>query len=148
MTALIGEQFYGGSDPTLLVSAFLYIIFGLEMLVFQRVWALLVYRGFKPEKSLRKQVSWVRTNGSRGQLGFIGLILVHQLIKGFLNLILRVPTVINNGQYYDVVDYFPPLHPLTFTILMTFEIGFLLLLIIYQLVQSHKEESIAIGDVR
>jgi hypothetical protein len=147
MEVLIGGEYYWFGDAPFALSGFLFLVFGFGMFLFQRIWVLLVYRGFKPHKSLRKQLSWIRKKGSYGQLGFIGLVMGHQMIKGILYLIVRTPVGFIADPYYSGVDYFPPLHPVSFIIIMSYEIGFFLMLIIYQLVQFHKVNSEAIKEV-
>ena len=141
--AIYGVPIYYIADSSTLFFTQYIFIFVIEMLFFQRIWALLLYRGFSDEKSLRSHIAWIRKNGSRGQLGFILLVLLHQIMKGIL-INLFIPPIHLGSEYFhylEPVNYLPPLQPVSFIILMSFEIGFLLVLVIYQLMQFYKEEN-------
>ncbi|MFX1516046.1 MAG: ABC transporter permease [Promethearchaeota archaeon] len=148
--SIYGEPIYYIADSSTLFFTQFIFIFVIEILFFQRIWALLLYRGFSDGKSLRSHIAWIRQNGSRGQVGFLSLVLLHQIMKGILNNLLyflfRPPIRMDYSEYFDyyeyleAVNYLPPLHPISFIILMSFEIGFLLVLVVYQLMQFYKEE--------
>jgi hypothetical protein len=139
MTNLNSES-YPYYDPIgFWMSSLMLLIFGIEMLFFQRIWALLVYRGLNPDDSLRHQISLIRKKASRGQFGFIALLFIHEIFQGILNMIFRPPVLFLNEEYGFIERIlFPPLHPISFLVLISFEIGFFILLIIYQFVQFSK----------
>lgn len=119
----------------------LFFSFGIELLFFQRIWVFLTYRGLKQNTSLKRQISWTRKEASRGQLGFITLLFIHEFVRVILNIIFRSPIILLVEQYgYQYAEgmLFPPLNPVSFVVLISFEIGFFILLIIYQFVQFYK----------
>ncbi|MFX0183473.1 MAG: ABC transporter permease [Candidatus Hodarchaeota archaeon] len=121
------------------ILSFFYV--GIVLLYFQRIWVFLTYRGLRQNTSLKRQISWTRREASRGQLGFITLLFIHEFVRVILNIIFRTPIFLLVEQYgYQYVEgmFFPPLNPVSFVVLFSFEIGFFILLIIYQFVQFYK----------
>jgi hypothetical protein len=113
--------------------SFLFIIL-LELVLFQRIWYLLVIRGFAPQLSLKRRISLAREKGPKGQRLIIGMLLVHMLIQIILIILNKSITGISNDPY---TLYLHPeltlLHPVMFILTAIFEISFFLLLISIQI---------------
>jgi hypothetical protein len=110
---------------------------------FQRMWAMLVYKGSNPDASLRSALTWTRRVGGRGQLGFVFLLFTHELIQILLILIFRtVPTFSSDLGPFDVAAFSLPLPMVSFLILIGFEIGFFIILILYQVAQIPRKAPI------
>lgn len=113
------------------------IIIGLELLMFQKLWIFLIVQGLIPNSSFREKISLVRKRGSYGQVKFIGLLLIHIIIQNWL-FVLSQPFSENFFLTYDL-SYLPPVDPLVFLVLTTFEIGFFILLLAYQILQLQNQ---------
>ncbi len=125
-----------------LIISFGIIIIGIELLVFQRVWVFLIFQGVNSNLSLKQKIKWTRRIASKGQLGFVVLLIVHILLQIVLYVVSQNAMVGNSPLYDDPYAYLPqagPVDPISFLVLTCFEIGFFLLLIIYQLVQYQKQ---------
>ncbi len=125
-------------DVSIIVVFIINIIF---ILLFQRIWAFLVYRGFNSDIPLEQQYDDSQKMASRGQLGFLILLFLHVWLQSLLNSILHAPVFKN--EYIDMFTYRwginPPLNPIALILLTSFEIGFFILLVLYQIIQFHKE---------
>ena len=86
-----------------------------------------------PNGSFKQKLTWVKNGGSKGQIKFIGFILIHIIIQNLL-FIASQPFSENFFLTYDLT-HLPPVEPLVFLALATFEIGFFILLLIYQIFQ-------------
>jgi hypothetical protein len=106
-----------------------------ELLIFQRIWAFLIFQGVNFDLSLIQKLTWTRNNGSKGQMGFLFINSVHILIQSFL----YINSQANRELSPDIGLTFP-LDPFTFFIFAGFEVCFFLLLIIYQLFQFQKQQ--------
>jgi len=113
------------------------VIIGLELLILQKLWVFLVIQGLIPESSFKQKISWVKNGGSKGQVKFIGLVLIHIIIQNFL-FVLSQPFSDSFFLTYDLT-HLPPVDPLAFLVLTTFEIGFFLLLLIHQIIQFQNQ---------
>jgi hypothetical protein len=111
------------------------LIFGIMLLLFQRTWVFLVIRGLKSELTFKDTLSLARKTAFEGQLGFLTLIIIHGLIQIIVTLFFR-PIMYNP---YGRRSFISSLHPISFLALMSFEIGFFLILIIYQHIQLKKQ---------
>lgn len=127
-------------SPNLPLPIFIFI-FGIgiliviaELLIFQRLWVFLIYQGVNPNISFNQKLNWTLNNASKGQIGFLLLNSAHLLIQTVLYVNLQPDT--------SPSPYMAPIFPLDlpiFLILAGFEISFLLILIIYQLLQFLKQ---------
>jgi len=117
------------------------MLFLCQFLIIQRIWAFLILQGSNPDLSLKNKLIWTKRTASKGQLGFVILLLFHISIQAILFLLTLPPHA----------DYYPPsgaftLDPLLFLIITGFEVGFFLLLIIYQLIQFSKQDHLFLDD--
>ncbi len=113
-------------------------IIGLEMLVFQRIWAYLVFRGISPELTFFQRITWLNKMGSKSQFKFVGLLVIHIFLQSFLFFVSQLPLLTKDIDLHDTFNILPFFeilfsNPLMFLILASFETGFFLLLIIFQL---------------
>lgn len=116
---------------------------GLELLLFQRLWAILVFYGLSSELDQAQRIFWLEKIISKGQMKFIGLLIIHvfiQLALFFFSQSFPKTLLVEESAYFpfNIPFLFSlfPIHPVVFVILTSFEIAFFLLLIIYQIVQS------------
>ncbi|MFX1539119.1 MAG: hypothetical protein ACFFDI_33505, partial [Promethearchaeota archaeon] len=125
---ILEESYFYGSDSLIkIISVVLTIL--LQLAIFQKVWVFLILQGSNPDLLLKNKLKWTREMASKGQLGFIFLLLVHVFVQVIL--------FISSKQHQEIsLGTFPPI--ITFLILSGYEIGFFLLLIIYQLIQFNK----------
>ncbi|MFX0205082.1 MAG: ABC transporter permease, partial [Candidatus Hodarchaeota archaeon] len=151
---LIGLSSYSSSAIIFYFSVVITLtILGLELFLFQRLWVFLVFNGISSGYTFRQKITWVRKIGSKGQIKFIGFIFIHSLIQYLLFLLFQ-PT--KEGIIAEIPNPFPlsivfPLsklfvNPVVFFILITFEIGFFLFLIIYQIVQFQNQSHLFFPD--
>ncbi|MFX0125248.1 MAG: ABC transporter permease, partial [Candidatus Hodarchaeota archaeon] len=126
---ILEEPYFYGSD-SLLKSVSIMLTILLQLIVFQKIWAFLILQGSNPDLLLKQKLKWAREMASKGQLGFIFLLLSHILIQTVLFIINQQP------QGFFSLKEFPP--EFTFIILSSYEIGFFLLLITYQIIQLSK----------
>jgi len=121
-----GPYFYGSDSIIKSISVVLTIL--LQLIVFQRIWAFLILQGSNPDLILKHKLKWTGEMASKGQLGFILLLLSHVLIQAILFIIIQQP----QGEFFSFrifsLDFM-------FLIQSGYEIGFFLLLIVYQLFQ-------------
>jgi hypothetical protein len=114
--------------------SFLVIIL-LELVIFQRIWAFIVIRGFTVNYSFKQKILWVRKSYSKGQYRIFALILGYFIIQLILITLNRSVTEISTDPY---ILYQHPeltlLHPLMFMITAIIQIGVFLLLISIQIV--------------
>lgn len=122
---------------------FILAIFGLELLLFQRLWAILVFYGLSSELDQGQRIFWLEKIISKGQMKFFGLLIVHLFIQlglFFFSQSFPKALLVEESAYFpfNIPFLFSlfPIHPVVFVILTSFEIAFFLLLIIYQIVQS------------
>ncbi|MFW9853437.1 MAG: ABC transporter permease [Candidatus Thorarchaeota archaeon] len=132
-------------DPEFLtVWAAVYIIFlaGVLSFMYQRMWAMLVYKGLNPESSLRSSFIWVKHGGGKGQLGFVILLFAHQIIQfGLIFFFRTIPTFSPDLEPFDIARISLPLPMVSFLILVVFEIGSFIILTLYQFAQiPHKRD--------
>jgi hypothetical protein len=119
---------YSNSSVVLVLAAIFFLAgIGIELILFQRLWNYLIIRGLSPGRSFRQRLNWTIRTGSKGQIIFIGFLLFHIFIQSVL-FILTQPTYPFDPQSIAV-------DPLIFLLLTSFEVGFFLFFIIYQLVQ-------------
>lgn len=131
------EGFYYTDDLWFYTVSFLN--FGIELILFQRVWVFLVLRGLKLELNFKETFALTRNTAFEGQLGFITLLIIHTLIQIIITMIFRYPIARSSSISFSQQLFFPPLHPISFLALMSFEIGFFVILIIYQHIQLKKQ---------
>ncbi|MFX0013830.1 MAG: ABC transporter permease [Promethearchaeota archaeon] len=119
------------------------VTLGLELVLFQRLWVILVFHGLGFELDFSQKIFWLEKIISRGQIKFFGLIFLQIIIQFILFLFSQsIPTAILAEESVQFPFSIPflfslfPVNPVVFIVLATFEIGFFLLLIIYQIVQS------------
>ncbi|MFX1283028.1 MAG: ABC transporter permease [Promethearchaeota archaeon] len=131
------EQF--NIDSTFNVCLYILII-SVEIILFQQVWGFLILRGLNTHHSLKQDIFWRRENGLKGQGVFFGLILMHSIIQIILFTLSSVSVnILENRLSYNYLflPFIQPelfqVHPVVFLILGSFEVGFFLLLIIYQI---------------
>jgi hypothetical protein len=108
----------------------------IELILFQRIWAFLIFQGMNFDLSLIQKITWTRKNGSIGQMGFLFLSSVHILIQSIL--------YVNSQAYKEIVPNIGLAFPLdlpTFIIFISFEVTFFILLVLYQLFQFQKHQS-------
>ncbi|MHA2291495.1 MAG: ABC transporter permease [Candidatus Hodarchaeales archaeon] len=134
--------YYSGSFSVLIIGLGILLIF-FALLILQRLWAFLILQGVYPDLPLRVNLSWIRKSASKGQLGFILFVFLHLIVQSILFISLQ-PISIEYGGYRTLlpdsaIRKAPPVDPLTFLILTSFEIGFFLFFILYQLVQWQKQ---------
>ena len=117
--------------------------FVLELILFQRLWAILVFYGLSSELDYEQRIFWLEKIMSKGQIKFIGLLFIHIFFQYILFLFSQLfprTLVLEESVYFPFSIPFLfslfPINPVVFLILSIFEIGFFLLLIIYQIVQS------------
>ncbi|MHA2244156.1 MAG: FtsX-like permease family protein [Candidatus Hodarchaeales archaeon] len=124
---IIEEPYFYGSDSIIKsISVVLTIL--LQLIVFQRTWAFLILQGSNPDLLLKYKLKWTRKMASKGQLGFLLLLLSHILIQAILFIIIQQP----QGEFFSFRTFS---FDFTFLIISGYEIGFFLLIIIYQLIQ-------------
>ncbi|MHA1967739.1 MAG: ABC transporter permease [Candidatus Hodarchaeales archaeon] len=111
---------------------FQFFLFGCGLLLFQRMWYYLILRGVKPDLSFKERLKWANKFSSRGQIRFIGIIVL-QISVQFLLLIM--PNSQSEYPYYLSYSTNSEVNPLVFLILTIFEVSFYLLLIVYPIVQ-------------
>jgi hypothetical protein len=114
----------------------IYLVFLIFILalVFQRIWAILVYKGLNPDISLKSAIRWAKQSAGKGQLGFVALLYLHELIQIVLTFVFRaIPTFPQAMGPLIGAQIPPPLSPWSFLIMVSFEIGFFLFLILYQI---------------
>ncbi|MFX0170530.1 MAG: ABC transporter permease [Candidatus Hodarchaeota archaeon] len=121
-------------------------IIGLEFLLLQKIWSFLIFRGISPRLTFRQKVTWLRKIGSKGQITFIILLFLHTLIQ---YLLFHFSQSFSESIKYDESAVFPFIllyaflqilfGPIIFLVLATFEIGFFLFLIIYQVIQFQNQ---------
>ncbi|MFX1506455.1 MAG: FtsX-like permease family protein [Promethearchaeota archaeon] len=118
-------------------------IVGLELLLFQRLWAILVFYGMSSELDQGQRFFWLEKIISKGQFKFFGLLIIHAIIQFLLFLFSQSfpeTLLVEESTYFpfNIPFLFSlfPIHPVVFVVLTSFEIAFFLLLIIYQIVQS------------
>ncbi len=124
---ILEEPYFYGSD-SLIKSVSVILTILLQLIVFQRIWAFLILQGSNPDLLLKHKLKWTREMASKGQLGFILLLLSHMLIQTILFIIFQQP----QGALFTLGIFAPDFASL---ILSGYEIGFFLLLVIYQLIQ-------------
>ncbi|MFX0211724.1 MAG: hypothetical protein ACFFDT_37450, partial [Candidatus Hodarchaeota archaeon] len=102
----------------------------LLLLIFQRIWAFLILQGSNPDLSFKNKLLWTKRTASRGQFGFILLLLAHISIQALIFMASLPPNteIIISPQTFT-------LDPLLFLIVTGFEVGCFLFFIIYQLVK-------------
>ncbi|UCG03293.1 MAG: FtsX-like permease family protein [Candidatus Heimdallarchaeota archaeon] len=121
----------------ILMLVLLVFVFLIGTLLFQRIWAFLILQGSNPNLGLRDQIMWTRKSAPSGQFGFILLVFLHISLQAlfFLN------TIPLEDEFHR-----PPRSvssdPILFLVLSGFEVGFFLLLIVYQLVQFRKQRNL------
>jgi len=119
---------YSNISVVLVLAAIFFLAgIGIELILFQRLWNYLIIRGLSPGRSFRQRLNWTIRTGSKGQIIFIGLLLFHIFIQSILFILIQ-PTYPFDPQSIAV-------DPLIFLLLTSFEVGFFLFFIIYQLVQ-------------
>ncbi|UCG03874.1 MAG: FtsX-like permease family protein [Candidatus Heimdallarchaeota archaeon] len=125
------------------------MVIGLELFLFQKLWAILIFNGLGSELTFGQKIFWLEKIISKGQVKFIGLILIHFLLQSILFFIFEsLPQAILAEEYVHFPFSIPyifslfPVDPLAFLILTTFEVGFFLLFIIYQIVQFQNQINI------
>ncbi|MFX0208372.1 MAG: FtsX-like permease family protein, partial [Candidatus Hodarchaeota archaeon] len=141
--------FFGGISYQNISGEFIFssiltlVTFVLELILFQRLWAILVFYGLSSELDYEQRIFWLEKIMSKGQIKFIGLIFIHIFLQYILFLFSQLfprTLVLEESVYFPFSIPFLfslfPINPVVFLILSTFEIGFFLLLIIYQIVQS------------
>lgn len=129
-------QLAQGTSIVLLL-VLLVTVFIIGSLIFQRIWAFLILQGSNPDIGLRDQIMWTRKTAPKGQLGFILLLFLHISLQALLFLFTLPP---------EEEFYLSPMsvssEPILFLVLSGYEVGFFLLLIIYQLVQFRKQRNL------
>lgn len=120
------------------------VVIGLEMLVFQRIWAFLVFRGISSELNFTRKITWLYKIGSKGQFKFVGLLIIHIFLQSLLFFVSQITLITGNSEFYDPFNILSLLeifynNPLIFLLLASFETGFFVLLIIFQLRQFLNE---------
>ncbi|MFX1516717.1 MAG: FtsX-like permease family protein [Promethearchaeota archaeon] len=118
---LVEEPYFYGSNSIMKFLSFV-ITISLQLIVFQKIWALLILQGTKPELLYKSKFKLIRDMTSKGQFGFVILLLMHILIQAYLFILT------SQGN----------LRSLLILISYGYEIGFFLVLIIYQLIQFSK----------
>ncbi|MFX0016195.1 MAG: ABC transporter permease [Promethearchaeota archaeon] len=115
------------------VSSFLIIIL-LELLIFQRIWAFIVIRGFTM-LSLKQKIIWVKNKGGTGQFRIIGISIGYVILQAFFIIISSEITNISRDPY--ILHQHPALtllYPLMFTLITIIEICIFLLFISIQII--------------
>lgn len=130
------SAFYLGAI-LILVLVFIIIIFLIGSLIFQRIWVFLILQGSNPDLNLKDKIRWTRKTAPKGQLGFILLLFLHISLQALLFLITSPPEVI-----FPLSPRRVSADPILFLVLTGYEVGFYLLLIIYQLVQFRKQRNL------
>jgi hypothetical protein len=119
------------------VLAFILIV-GIWLLVYQRLWCFIITRGIEPDLSMRGQLRVVRRYGSIGATGFVFLVVFHSFIEIVLFYIIGpLPSNPLFSSYLPNSNSLP-LNPNQFLFYSIYEVGFFILLIIYQIVQYKK----------
>ncbi len=118
----------------ILLMVFMVTVFLIGALIFQRIWAFLILQGSNPDLALKDQIMWTRKSASKGQVGFIFLLFLHISLQALLFLITLPPA----GEFF-LSPRRVSSDPILFLVLSGYEVGFFLLLIIYQLVQFRKQ---------
>ncbi|MFW9854472.1 MAG: ABC transporter permease [Candidatus Thorarchaeota archaeon] len=132
--------YYGGY---LGVLRLVYPLFVLAILtfLFHRIWMILVYKGVKPDLKFSRAISQTKPYSSQGRLFFPFLLFIHFFIQVILSMFLlppQIPSFFPEPLSEEWVP--PPLNPLAFLILLAYEIGFYILLILYQVIQFRVSE--------
>ncbi|MHA2246788.1 MAG: ABC transporter permease [Candidatus Hodarchaeales archaeon] len=99
-----------------------------QLIIFQRIWAFLVLQGVDPDIFFENKFTLTRKLAAKGQLGFVLLLLLHIFIQAIL-------FGISQQQPITYSSEASPLSPHVFIIQTSYEVGFFLLFIVYQLVQ-------------
>ncbi|MFX0124664.1 MAG: ABC transporter permease [Candidatus Hodarchaeota archaeon] len=131
-----GEELILGAHFILLI-IFIVSLFLIGTLIFQNIWVFLIFQGSNPNLSLKDQIIWTRKTASKGQLGFIFLIFLHISIQALLYIITLQPVGEFSFSPRSVSS-----EPILFLVLSGYEVGFFLLLIIYQYVQFKKQSNL------
>ncbi|MFX1283760.1 MAG: ABC transporter permease [Promethearchaeota archaeon] len=132
---LFESFFYTVTATDIFLIASLVLIMLLHLLIFQRIWAFLILQGSNPDLSIKDKLVWTKRAASKGQFGFILLLLTHILIQAILFMATQ-PQPTQPPE--EPLPFFPSsqsfsLDPVAFLIVTGFEVGFFLLFIIYQL---------------
>ncbi|MFW9777607.1 MAG: ABC transporter permease [Candidatus Heimdallarchaeota archaeon] len=114
---------------------------GVISFVYQRMWAMLIYKGLNPGTSLTSALDWVKNRGGEGQLGFVILLFVHLILQfGLIFLFRTIPTFSPDLGPFDSTLVSLPLPLVSFLILIGFEIGFFIVLTLYQFAQIPQKQ--------
>ncbi|MFW9779184.1 MAG: ABC transporter permease [Candidatus Heimdallarchaeota archaeon] len=114
------------------------VIFGAELLLFQKVWAYLVFEGISSGMPLEEKFQWLRELGAQGQIKFAGLLLLHQILQALLiSFFQPLLDPLKSAEPIPFLSPFSqlPTNPIVFIFLASFEIIFFLSLILYQILQ-------------
>ncbi|MFX0170497.1 MAG: ABC transporter permease [Candidatus Hodarchaeota archaeon] len=140
---LLLGPFAARPDLVIFITALVSILFILgiliEFLFVQRVWAYLILCGLTPGWPFRQRIAWIMKTGSKGQDKFIVVLLLHLLIQTILFILSQqIPT--DTYTYPELSSIssestLVAIDPIVFLVLSTIEVGFFLLLTIFQLVQ-------------
>ena len=106
-------------------------------IIFQRIWAFLVFQGSNPSISLKDQIKWIRKTAPKGQFGFILLLFLHILFQA----VIFTFTLPSEDEFF-LSPQSVSSDPILFLILAVFEVGFFLLLIVYQIVQFKSQQGL------
>ena len=141
---LINFSAVGSFQNLEIISHILSIAFiGFQLVLFQKVWAYLVFRGMSSDLSFEQKIKWVRKISLKDQAMFFGLILLHLLGQIILFFLLEIPREVIVQDAELVRDLSPilliPQDLLVFIILLIFEVGFFLFLIVYQVVNFRNQ---------
>jgi hypothetical protein len=119
----------------------IYLTLGiLIILLFQRMWVFLIIRGTNPQLKLSEQMGITRKNGGKGFGGFLFIVLLYLLLQYPLTFIvgpIPIPEFTGLPMVYPEGLGFV-MNPWQFLIHSLYEIGFYLLIIVYQIVQLQK----------
>ncbi|MFX0050732.1 MAG: hypothetical protein ACFE8U_05500, partial [Candidatus Hermodarchaeota archaeon] len=139
-------------DLGIFIAALVLILFILgilfEFLCVQRVWAYLILCGLTPGWSLRQRIAWIVKTGSKGQDKFIVVILLHIIIQSILFILSQpIPTETSPGlSSISSESTLVAMDPIVFLVLSAIEVGFFLLLTIFQLVQFKNQSNPIISE--
>ncbi|MHA2052544.1 MAG: FtsX-like permease family protein [Candidatus Hodarchaeales archaeon] len=131
---------YDNLGPILFVFLAFLIIAGIWLLLYQRFWCFMVTRGIESDLSLRGHIRLIRKYGSFGAIGFIFLLLLHSFFQVVLFYFIG-PFPANVWDSYLVLpsqNHTPVLEPIKFLIYSVYEVGYFMLLVIYQIAQYKK----------
>ena len=128
------ELFYYGIGLIFLILLFFFL--------YQRVWSFMIIRGMEPYASFSERIKISRYIGSKGFAGFVFLLLTHILIQILLtSMFSPVPFEFEPGVGYNgLVLVSTAIGPLEFLLFSLYEVGFFLILIIYQINQVKQSE--------